>query len=100
MHIGYIPDGRVLGLSKFARLAEMFCRRLQVQKCLTKQIALAICRALKPRGIGVVIESSHLCMIMRGVQKVGSTTTTSCMLGCMRSNAKAREEFLTLLGKR
>ncbi|KAJ5104678.1 hypothetical protein NUU61_002025 [Penicillium alfredii] len=100
MHIGYIPDRRVLGLSKLARLAEMFSRRLQVQERLTKQVALAISEVLKPRGVGVVMESAHLCMVMRGVQKVSSTTTTSCMLGCMRSSAKTREEFLTLLNRR
>ncbi|GAD93552.1 hypothetical protein PVAR5_2164 [Paecilomyces variotii No. 5] len=100
MHIGYIPDRRVLGLSKLARLAEMFSRRLQVQERLTKQVALAISEVLKPRGVGVVMESSHLCMVMRGVQKTSSTTTTSCMLGCMRSSAKTREEFLTLLNRK
>ncbi|EDN02623.1 GTP cyclohydrolase I [Histoplasma capsulatum] len=100
MHIGYIPDRRVLGLSKFARLAEMFSRRLQVQERLTKQVALAISEVLKPRGVAVVIESSHLCMVMRGVQKTSSTTTTSCMLGCMRASAKTREEFLSLLNRK
>ncbi|KAF9887326.1 hypothetical protein FE257_010321 [Aspergillus nanangensis] len=100
MHIGYIPDRRVLGLSKLARLAEMFSRRLQVQERLTKQVALAISEVLKPLGVGVVMESSHLCMVMRGVQKTSSTTTTSCMLGCMRSSAKTREEFLTLLNRK
>ncbi|KAJ6125987.1 ATP-dependent helicase dcl2 [Penicillium samsonianum] len=94
MHIGYIPDGRALGLSKLARLAEMFSRRLQVQERLTKQVAQAISKVLKPQGVGVVIQSSHFCMAMRGVHKVGSTTITSCMLGCMRSCATNREEFL------
>ncbi|KAJ5604110.1 hypothetical protein N7537_007066 [Penicillium hordei] len=78
----------------------MFVRRLQVQERLTKQVALAISEALKPRGVAVIMECSHLCMVIRGVQKVGSTTTTSCMLGCMRSNAKARAEFLALLNRR
>ena len=100
MHIGYIPDRRVIGLSKLARLAEMFSRRLQVQERLTKQVALAIAEVLKPQGVAVVMESSHLCMVMRGVQKTSSTTTTSCMLGCMRSSAKTREEFLSLLNRR
>ncbi|KKZ66342.1 GTP cyclohydrolase I [[Emmonsia] crescens] len=100
MHIGYIPDRRVLGLSKLARLAEMFSRRLQVQERLTKQVALAIAEVLKPQGVAVVMESSHLCMVMRGVQKTSSTTTTSCMLGCMRSSAKTREEFLSLLNRK
>ena len=100
MHIGYIPDRRVLGLSKLARLAEMFSRRLQVQERLTKQVALAIAEVLKPQGVAVVMESSHLCMVMRGVQKTASSTTTSCMLGAMRSSAKTREEFLSLLNRR
>ncbi|KIV86463.1 GTP cyclohydrolase I [Exophiala sideris] len=100
MHIGYIPNKRVLGLSKFARLAEMFSRRLQVQERLTKQVALAIAEVLKPQGVAVVMESSHLCMVMRGVQKTSSTTTTSCMLGAMRSSAKTREEFLSLLNRK
>lgn len=95
MHIGYIPNRRVLGLSQFARLAEMFSRRLQVQERLTKQVALAIAEVLKPQGVAVVMESSHLCMVMRGVQKTASSTTTSCMLGAMRSSAKTREEFLS-----
>lgn len=99
MHIGYIPNRRVIGLSKLARLAEMFSRRLQVQERLTKQVALAIAEVLKPQGVAVVMESSHLCMVMRGAQKTASSTTTSCMLGAMRSSAKTREEFLSLLNR-
>ncbi|KAF2455529.1 hypothetical protein BDY21DRAFT_67274 [Lineolata rhizophorae] len=100
MHIGYIPNRRVLGLSKLARIAEMFARRLQVQERLTKQVALALSEVLQPQGVAVVMESSHLCMVMRGVQKTGSSTVTSCMLGRMRSTAKTREEFLNLLNRR
>lgn len=77
----------------------MFSRRLQVQERLTKQVALAITEVLKPQGVAVVMESSHLCMVMRGVQKKGAVTVTSCMLGCMRSSAKTRDEFLNLVGK-
>ncbi|KAF2673327.1 GTP cyclohydrolase I [Microthyrium microscopicum] len=98
MHIGYIPSRRVIGLSKLARIADMFARRLQVQERLTKQVALALEQVLEPRGVAVVVESSHLCMVMRGVQKTSSMTVTSCMRGCMRSpNAKTREEFLKLV---
>ncbi|KAL9138459.1 MAG: hypothetical protein Q9175_000343 [Cornicularia normoerica] len=100
MHIGYIPNRRVLGLSKLARLAEMFSRRLQIQERLTKQVALAITEVLKPQGVAVVMESSHLCMVMRGVEKTSASTITSCMLGCMRSSAKTRDEFLNLVNKR
>ncbi|CAK9441567.1 uncharacterized protein LODBEIA_P54350 [Lodderomyces beijingensis] len=99
-HIAYIPNKRVLGLSKLARLAEMYSRRFQVQERLTKQIAMALSEILKPRGVAVVIEATHMCMVSRGVQKTGSSTTTSCMLGCFRDQQKTREEFLTLLGRK
>jgi GTP cyclohydrolase I len=100
IHMGYIANGRVIGLSKLVRLAEVFSRRLQVQERLTKQVAQFIFDVLNPQGVGVVMESSHLCMSMRGVQKVGSTTATSCMLGCMQSDAGTRKEFLALLNRR
>ncbi|KAF5393945.1 hypothetical protein D9757_000310 [Collybiopsis confluens] len=95
--IAYIPNKLVLGISKLARIAETFSRRLQVQERLTKQVAIAVQEAIKPRGVAVVMEATHLCMTMRGVQKPGSITTTSCMLGCFRTQQKTREEFLTLI---
>jgi GTP cyclohydrolase I len=97
VHIGYIPDGKILGLSKFARITDMFARRLQVQERLTVQIAEAIQHVLQPRGVGVVIEGVHLCMMMRGVEKQHSQTTTSAMLGIFRNSRETREEFLRLL---
>lgn len=99
IHIGYVPSGNVVGLSKLARIADMFARRLQVQERITRQVALALDELLQPKGVAVVIESTHLCMAMRGVQKNGALTTTSCMLGCMKSNPEARAEFFQLLGR-
>lgn len=95
--IGYIPTGKILGLSKFAKIVEMFSRRLQVQERLTKQVAQAIVDAVAPAGVGVVIEARHMCMVMRGVEKVNSSTTTSCMMGAFRDDVKTREEFMSLV---
>ncbi|CAF2373846.1 unnamed protein product [Rotaria sp. Silwood2] len=94
--VGYLPNKRVLGLSKIARIVEVFSRRLQVQERLTRQIAEAIAEAIEPRGVAVIIECLHMCMIMRGAEKVNSRTTTSAMLGVFREDPKTREEFLTL----
>ena len=99
-HVAYIPNGKVVGLSKVPRLVDAFARRLQVQERLTVQIAEAIQEWVQPRGVGVVVEAIHFCMQMRGVQKQNSQTVTSCMLGDLRSQISTREEFLGLIRKR
>ena len=95
-HIAYIPNGRIVGLSKLPRIVEVFARRLQVQERLTEQIAQAIEDVLKPEGVGVVIECEHLCMMMRGVEKQNSKTITSALRGSFRDDAMTRDEFLRL----
>jgi GTP cyclohydrolase I len=96
-HVGYLPRGRVVGLSKIPRLVEAFAHRLQLQERMTKEIAEALNGAVDPRGVGVVVEARHLCMEMRGVQKTGGQLITSCMLGTFRRDARTRAEFLDLV---
>jgi len=95
-HVGYLPAGRILGLSKLARVVELFARDLQVQERLTTQVAGWLQEHLEPKGVGVVIEAEHLCMSLRGVQAVGSRTVTSALHGVLREDARARQEFFTL----
>ena len=97
VHVAYIPNGKVIGLSKIARLVDIFARRLQVQERLTVQIAETIQKAIQPQGVGVVIEARHLCVMMRGVEKQHSAAVTSHMLGSFRTAQKTREEFLSLI---
>lgn len=99
-HVAYIPDGRILGLSKIPRIVDMFARRLQVQERLTTQIGDALQSVLEPQGVGVVIEAIHLCMAMRGVEKQNSSAVTSSLTGCLRDDDKSRNEFLALIGHR
>lgn len=96
-HVGYLPDGKVLGLSKVARIVDMYGRRLQIQEKLTKQIADAVQTAVGAKGVAVVIEAKHLCMMMRGVEKQNSVMTTSVMLGIFREHFSSRSEFLNLI---
>ncbi len=96
-HVAYLPNQKVVGLSKIARLVNMYARRLQIQERLTNQIARTIQEQLKPQGVGVIIEARHLCMVMRGVEKQNSTAVTSAMLGAFRENKQTRDEFLSLV---
>jgi GTP cyclohydrolase I len=98
-HIAYLPNGKVLGLSKFARIVDMYARRLQIQEGLTKQIADAVQKVTGAKGVGVIMEGKHMCMMMRGVQKQNSSMITSVMLGSMRTSDATRNEFLRLIGK-
>jgi len=96
-HVAYIPNGKVIGLSKVARLVDVFARRLQIQENLTVQIADALMKTLRPAGVGIVVEAKHLCMMMRGVEKQNSVMKTSCLLGTFKEDARTRSEFLSLL---
>jgi GTP cyclohydrolase I len=97
VHVGYIPDKKIIGLSKIPRLVDVYAKRLQVQERMTVQIAKALNEILSPKGVGVVADASHLCMMMRGVQKQNSTTMTSCLLGGFRTDFRTRNEFLGLV---
>src|SRR5436853_1876767 len=100
VHVAYIPNGKIIGLSKLPRLVDIFARRLQVQERLTTQIAETIQNAVEPQGVGVVVEARHLCMMMRGVEKQHSAAVTSSMLGCFRQEQETRTEFLSLIRQR
>jgi GTP cyclohydrolase I len=99
-HVAYLPNGKVVGLSKIPRLVDLYARRLQVQERLTVQVAEAIQAAVNPRGVGVIIEAVHFCMMMRGVEKQNSVAVTSCMLGAFREQAQTRDEFLSFIHTR
>ena len=99
-HVAYVPNGKVIGLSKTARLVDVFARRLQVQERLTREIAEAIEEAIHPQGVAVILEAQHLCMMMRGVEKQHSSTVTSAMLGVFKTQLQTRNEFLSLVGRK
>jgi GTP cyclohydrolase I len=99
-HVAYLPNKKVVGLSKIPRLVNLYSRRLQIQERLTNQIAQAIEKAIEPVGVGVVIEARHMCMVMRGVEKQNSQAVTSAMLGAFRDNQQTREEFLSLIARK
>jgi GTP cyclohydrolase I len=99
-HVAYIPDGKVIGLSKIPRIVEMFARRLQVQERMTKQIAEFLQEVLHPKGVAVVVEGAHMCSMMRGVKKANASMTTSTMLGSFRNDSKTRAEFMNHIGRR
>ncbi len=100
VHVAYIPNGKIVGLSKLPRIVDLFARRLQVQERMTQQIADTLFQGLNPDGVGVVIEARHMCMMMRGVEKQNSVATTSAMLGSFMDDVKTRQEFLTLIGSK
>ncbi|MBL7033002.1 MAG: GTP cyclohydrolase I FolE [Candidatus Delongbacteria bacterium] len=100
VHVAYIPDGKIIGISKIPRIVDMFARRLQIQERLTQQVAQTLMRELEPIGVGVIIEAKHLCMVMRGVEKQHSEMVTSAMLGEFHDSAETRAEFLKLVEKR
>lgn len=99
-HVGYIPNGKIIGLSKVPRIVDVFSRRLQLQERLTNQVAECLQQILNPLGVGLIMECQHMCMAMRGVEETGSTTVTSAMLGCFRDNASTRSEFLEIVKSR
>ena len=98
-HVGYLPRGRVIGLSKIPRIVDMYAHRLQVQERLTQQVATFLMERLDPKGVGCVVEATHLCTVMRGVRKQEATMVTSAMLGTFRADARTRSEFLTFIGR-
>jgi GTP cyclohydrolase I len=98
-HVGYLPKGKVIGLSKIARIVDVFARRFQIQENLTTQIAQSLMDLIQPAGVGVVIEARHMCMMMRGVEKQNSEMVTSCLLGAFRDNSQTRSEFLSFVNR-